>query len=76
MGTRRTTVTADEADLDTLEAEARRQGVSVARLMREAVRDKALGIRERRRPRLGVGRSTDGANAAEITGDPVARPPR
>jgi len=29
----------------------------------------------RRRPRLGLGRSTDGLSAADIANEPVARPP-
>lgn len=74
--TRRTTVTADERDLATLEAEAKRRGVPLAVLMREAVRDKAVELRSRRRPRLGVAASSDGRSAAEVTAEPVARPPR
>jgi hypothetical protein len=72
---RRTTVTADEASLDTLAAEARRRGVSLNALLAEAVAEKAQGIRAARRPRVGLGRSRDGRSAAELTAEPVAEPP-
>ena len=71
----RTTVTADTADLDTLRAEAARRGVSLSVVLAEAVSDKADEIRQRRRPRVGVARSTDGGSARETTSDPVAHPP-
>lgn len=73
--TRRTTVTADEGDLATLEAEARRRGLPLAKLMREAVHDQAVELQSRRRPRLGVAASGDGRSAAEVTADPVAHSP-
>jgi hypothetical protein len=76
MHTRRTTVTASEDSLQTLEAEARRRDVSLATLMREAVDEKARAIRDRQRPRLGVARSTDGLSAANVASDPVANEPR
>jgi hypothetical protein len=72
---RRTTVTADEGTLDTLSAEARRRGVSLSSLLAEAVEEKAATIRAARRPRVGLGRSSDGRSAAELTADPVAEPP-
>ena len=72
---RRTTVAADREALDTLEAEARRRGVSLTTILAEAVEDKAAAIRRSRRPRVGLGRSTDGRSAAEVTSEPIAEPP-
>lgn len=74
-GTRRTTVTAEGSDLDTLAAEATRRGVPLTVVLAEAVSEKAAMLR-RRRPRFGVARSTDGRSAAEVTAEPVAEPPR
>lgn len=75
MATRRTTVTADRGDLDTLEAEAARRGVPLTALLAEAVAEKAAGLRSGRKPRFGVARSTDSRSAAEVSSDPVAEPP-
>ncbi|HEX9642988.1 MAG TPA: ribbon-helix-helix protein, CopG family [Acidimicrobiia bacterium] len=75
MATRRTTVTADESDLATLTAEAARRGEPLAAVMREAVHEKALSLRRRRRPSVGVGASDDGRRAADVTAEPVANPP-
>jgi hypothetical protein len=72
---RRTTVAADRDALDTLEAEARRRGVPLTAILAEAVEDKAASIRAARRPRVGLGRSTDGRSAAEVTAEPIADPP-
>jgi Ribbon-helix-helix protein, copG family len=72
---RRTTVTADHDSLDTLEAEAKRRGVSLSAVLAEAVDDKAASIRAARRPRVALGRSRDGRSAAELTAEPVAEPP-
>lgn len=74
MQTRRTTVAARADSLDTLQSEARRRGVSLSAILAEAVDEKAAALR-RRRPRLGIGRSTDGLSAAELTSEPVAHPP-
>lgn len=73
---RRTTVSAPEDALRTLEAEARRRGTSLSTVLREAVEDKARALRAARRPRVGIARSTDGRSAAEVTADPVADDPR
>jgi hypothetical protein len=73
---RRTTVSAPQDALRTLEAEAERRRVPLATLLREAVEDKAMELRTRRRPRVGVARSTDGHSAAEVTAEPVAEEPR
>ena len=72
---RRTTVSAPRAVLATLEAEAQRRNVPLATLLREAVEEKAQELRMRRRPRVGVARSSDGLSAAEVTAEPVAEEP-
>ena len=72
---RRTTVTASEAALRTLEAEAARRQTSLSAVLAEAVDEKALAIREHRRPRVGLGRSNDGLHAADLTAEPIAYPP-
>ena len=73
---RRTTVAALPADLRTLEAEAERRGVALNAILREAVEEKAQELRNRRRPRVGVARSTDGRSAADLTAEPIAEEPR
>lgn len=50
---KRTTVSADEDDLATLEREAQRRGVPLARMLREAVVEYAAEIRAANRPRFG-----------------------
>ena len=72
---RRTTVAANRASLDTLEAEARRRNVALTVVLAEAIDQKAASLHRSRRPRLGIGRSTDGLSAAEVTAEPVAEPP-
>ena len=72
---RRTTVSADAEVLATLEGEARRRGASLNAVLAEAVEEKAIAIRGARRPRVGLGRSTDGRGAAETATEPVARRP-
>jgi hypothetical protein len=73
--TRRTTVAAKRSSLDTLEAEAHRRGVALTVVLAEAVDEKAASLHRARRPRLGIGRSTDGLSAAQVTAEPVAEPP-
>jgi hypothetical protein len=73
---RRTTVSAPDATLRSLEAEAQRRRVPLAVLLREAVEEKARELRTRRRPRVGVARSTDGRSAVEVTAEPIAEEPR
>jgi hypothetical protein len=73
---RRTTVSAPADALDTLQAEALRRGVSLTTVLAEAVSEKAASVRAARRPRLGLGSSTDGRSAAEVAAEPVAHPPR
>jgi hypothetical protein len=72
---RRTTVAARRDSLETLEAEARRRGVSLSTIMAEAIDEKAMRLHVSRRPRLGIARSTDGLSAAELTSEPVAHTP-
>jgi hypothetical protein len=72
---RRTTVTARRSSLETLEGEARRRDVALTVVLSDAVDEKAAALRAARRPRLGIGRSTDGLSAAALTAEPVAEPP-
>jgi hypothetical protein len=72
---RRTTVSARRSSLETLEAEARRRGVTLTALLSEAIDEKASALHAARRPRLGIARSTDGLSAAELTLEPVAESP-
>ena len=62
--TRRTTLAADPDDLAVLEGEARRRGVSLARVLRETVAREADRIRAQRRPRFGIF-SSGGAGLSE-----------
>ncbi len=71
---RRTTVSASHESLATLAGEAQRRGTTLTVLLGEAVDAKAAEIRAARRPRVGIGRSTDGRSAAEVASEPVARP--
>ncbi len=66
---------AKRVSLDTFEAEARRRGVALTAVLAEAVDEKAAALLGARRPRLGLGRSTDGRSAAELTAEPVAEQP-
>ncbi len=68
-------MSARRSSLETLEAEAHRRGVALTVVLAEAVDEKAAAPRTSRRPRLGLGRSTDGLSAAELTVEPVAEPP-
>jgi hypothetical protein len=63
--TRRTTLAADADDLALLEHEARRRGVSLARVLRELVEREAAEIRRRQRPRFGIAHG-DGQSIAEL----------
>jgi hypothetical protein len=64
MAIRRTTVAAEDDDLAVLEGEARRRGVSLAHVLREAVAREASELRARHRPRFGVAASEHGAARA------------
>ena len=53
--TRRTTVSADAADLALLSDEARRRGLSLSAVLREAIAEKAAAVRKSRpRPSFGI----------------------
>ncbi|MBA3364391.1 MAG: hypothetical protein H0U03_01210 [Actinobacteria bacterium] len=64
--TRRTTLAADADDLAVLEAEARRRGVSLARVLRELVEREARELRQQKRPRFGIATS-GGAGLSELS---------
>ena len=72
---RRITLSADVEALATLEGEARRRGASLSAVLAEAVEEKAVAIRAGHRPRVGLGRSSDGRSGAETATEPVARRP-
>ncbi len=61
MTTRRTTLAAEGEDLAVLHGEARRRGVSLARILRELVSREAAELRRENRPRFGVASSLEGA---------------
>jgi hypothetical protein len=61
MPIRRTTLAAERDDLALLEQEAKRRGVSLARVLRELVAREAEELRLARRPRFGVTRTREGA---------------
>lgn len=69
---RRTTVAADADDIAVLAAEARRRGVSLARILGEAVAEKAAQIRGARRPRVGVFAGDGRGIAARMEAEPHA----
>ena len=73
---RRTTVSADAEALATLEAEAHRRGASLSAVLAEAIEEKAVTIRRKRRPRVGIARSGDGRSARELMEHPIAGPLR
>ena len=57
-------MSAETDDLKVLEGEARRRGVALAQLLREAVEKEANSLRRRNRPRFGIARSVSGAAQA------------
>jgi hypothetical protein len=68
---KRTTVSASEDDYLVLEHEARRRGVPVGYLLREAVVKYVEGLRTSRKPRFGVV-SVEGNIAQESADDEVS----
>jgi len=68
MSIRRTTVAAETDDLAVLEGEARRRGVPLAQLLREAVEHEARRLRRAATPRFGIVRG-DGSATAAIADD-------
>lgn len=76
MPTRRTTVSADVDDLAVLEGEARRRGVALTEVLRDAVAHEADRLRTHARPRFGIF-SGDGTSTQQIAQDeeaPVREP--
>jgi hypothetical protein len=65
MSIRRTTVAAESDDLAVLEGEARRRGVALAQVLREAVEREADRLRRNAEPRFGIVRG-DGTATASI----------
>jgi metallophosphoesterase superfamily enzyme len=65
---RRTTVAAGSDDLAVLESEARRRGVALAQILREAVEREADRLRRSTSPRFGIVRG-DGTATASIARD-------
>jgi hypothetical protein len=74
MAIRRTTLAAESDDLALLEAEARKQGVSLAHVLRQVVAREADRLRRDRRPRFGVARS--GVGAARMSSEDEKAPVR
>jgi hypothetical protein len=68
MAIRRTTVAAEHDDLAVLEGEARKRGVALARVLREAVEREAQRLRNDATPRFGIVRG-DGGSTARIAAD-------
>ncbi len=68
MPIRRTTVAAERDDLAVIEAEARRRGVPLARVLREAVEHEADRLRHDTSPRFGIVRG-DGSATRSIQRD-------
>lgn len=64
--TRRTTLTAETDDLAVLAGEARRRGVSLSHVLREAVAEKAEFVRNRRRPRYPLFHGEEVSGIAEL----------
>jgi hypothetical protein len=63
---KRTTVSADPDDLYILEAEARRRGVSLTHVLREAVAEYAAEIRTARKPSFGIARGDPGLSQMSV----------
>ena len=68
MAIRRTTVAAERDDLAVLEGEARRRGVALAQVLREAVEREAQRLRDDARPRFGIVRG-DGTATRIVASD-------
>jgi hypothetical protein len=75
MAIRRTTVAAEQDDLAVLEHQARKRGVTLSQVLREAVEHEAQRLREDAAPRFGIVRG-DGNTTQRIADDehaPVRR---
>jgi hypothetical protein len=68
MAVRRTTVAAESDDLAILKSEARRRGVALAQVLREAVHREAGRLRATTAPRFGIVRG-DGTASRAIAAD-------
>lgn len=68
MAVRRTTVAAEQDDLAVLEHEARKRGIPLAHVLREAVEREAQRLRGNARPRFGIVRG-DGTATRTIAED-------
>jgi hypothetical protein len=68
MASRRTTVAANTDDLAVLESEARRRGVALTHVLREAVEREADRVRRRTGPRFGIAHG-DGTATQQIASD-------
>jgi Ribbon-helix-helix protein, copG family len=64
VATRRITVAVESDDLAVLDAEARRRGVALAQVLREAVEREAGRLRDQALPRFGVLRGDGNATPA------------
>jgi hypothetical protein len=62
----RTTIAADAEVLDALRIEAKRRGISLAALVGEFLKEKALELRRSRRPHVGIGRSGSGVSQESV----------
>lgn len=65
-------MTAEAEDLSVLAAEAKRRGTSLARLLQEAVAEKAARVRRGQRPRVGLFAGGGGSIAAAMEDAPEA----
>jgi len=64
MAIRRTTVAAEHDDLAVLEHEARKRGVTLTQVLREAVQHEAQRLRDDAAPRFGIVRGDGDATRA------------
>jgi hypothetical protein len=64
MAVRRTTVAAEHDDLAILEHEARKRGITLSQVLREAVRHEAQRLRDNAAPRFGIVRGDGNATGA------------
>ncbi len=69
---KRTTVSADPDDLATLEYEAKRRGVSLTHVLREAVAEYAAEVRSSHLPSFGIARG--GPDLSQLTVDDEVSP--
>lgn len=74
MTIKRTTVAAEADDLMVLDGEARRRGISLASVLREAVATEAARLRGGAQPRFGIARS--GVGAARVAAKDESAPMR